>query len=595
MAHIYAFVLLLFFQLSATKIDFNLLPPDKDAVRSFSIKFEPTENEYIKYKSIHIGVDTPNVSLINWHTIPKPSEHTDTITKQVRQIFRTPFTVEGSVHVAKEDPEAHLIVGYASNKMEAPEFQTFALYAQQSHTAPESTLHSTEETVGDTDDAHTDEPITCPAPHQTKQSVSDYVQKLIAATTSIWLRLLFALFLGLLMSLTPCIYPMIPITIGILQAHSKKSVVYNFLLSTSYMLGIALMFATIGFIAATTGTLFGSLMNKPIVIIAVVAILLYFALSMFDLYEVSMPRFLVHRRQQSPTGSLLSAFIFGVLSGTIASPCLSPGLAFLLTIVTSIGSALLGFALLFMFGVGMSIPLLLIGTFSGSLKFIPKTGTWMIEVKKLFGILLIALSFYFLSNIMSITLVLWLAATCAIALGVYYILTAPAEKERSTLYLKLLFGIVALSLASYFFYKAIRRTWYPEKPKILVQWRSSYQKALQEALHKKTLLLIDIGAPYCSICKAIERCILNDPIVASNVNRMIPVNIDAAQSPDYEYLNKKFTIIGVPTILIIEPTHEREVYRWGAEIYSQTKQQVVTTINDTLNTHITSLTTQNDS
>jgi len=580
------------FSISATTLHFDTGQPDKNQNRSFSIKFTAPSGEFVYENSLNLSVSSPNISIEDWQAIPEPTEQVDKITKQIKKIFKGSFTIKGIVNQTSKDPDATIIIRYATNKMDAPEFKTFALdgqdkknakkhiYEKQSENRPSlnsprlNSPRLNDDTTINRPSLKSESPITCDAPHQKKRTISNYVQKLIASTSSLWLQLLLALLLGLLMSLTPCIYPMIPITIGVLQAQGKKSLLYNFLLSSCYMLGIALMFATLGFTAAMTGSLFGKLLSNPIIVIALVLILLYFALSMFDFYEIKMPRFLAQRKQASPTGSLISAFVFGIVSGTIASPCLSPGLAFLLTIVASLGSKILGFALLFMFGVGMSIPLLIIGTFSSSMKFIPKTGLWMMEVKKLFGLLLIALCFYYLSNIMSITVVLWLIASFALIFGIYYILTALTEHKKFTKYFKLIIGTLAIGVTIYFYYKAIVRTWYPEKQQNLIAWRTNYDAAKQEAEQLKKLLFVDVGAPYCSICKAIDRCVLNEALIASLINQMIPVKIDAANSPEYEQLNKKFKIIGVPTILVVEPKREKTLTRWGAEMYSQTKQEI---------------------
>jgi thiol:disulfide interchange protein DsbD len=393
--------------------------------------------------------------------------------------------------------------------------------------------------------------------------------------------MLLVLLLGMLMSLTPCIYPMIPITIGILHGTRSRSRGYRLLRALCYMLGVAFMFALLGAIAAFTGTMCGSLLRHPLMIMMIVFFLLYLAFAMFDWYELRLPRFLVVRKHgMQPSDSLLSAFMFGFASGTIASPCLSPGLAFLLCIVTALGSKLLGFALLFAFGVGMSIPLLLIGTFAPVINYVPRAGSWMLGVKKLMGVLLVALSFYFLSMVIPVVVVWWLVATIVTVLAGYVIITAyqrhrPGTRARQG---RLIVGMGLMACA-------VGLYWYAAQPhdvqqSELITWQTSYAVALQQAQDKHKLLFVDIGAPYCSVCKAIDHCVFTDIAVAASINQMVPLKLDTSSSPDYDAFNKKYQVLGVPTILIINPISGEVLKQFGGELYSMPKAEVVSALSD---------------
>ncbi|NBP59452.1 DUF255 domain-containing protein, partial [bacterium] len=149
------------------------------------------------------------------------------------------------------------------------------------------------------------------------------LQTYLTTTNSVALRILFALVLGILLSLTPCIYPMIPITVGVLQSQGSKSLLTNFLLSSAYTLGISTTFSLFGLLAATSGQAFGHMLANPLFIIFIVALLLYFALSLFGLYNLYIPRFLQKKHSIQGGGSFGSIFLFGLISGSVASPCLS--------------------------------------------------------------------------------------------------------------------------------------------------------------------------------------------------------------------------------------------------------------------------------
>ncbi len=578
------FLVSLFFSLQSLNFDFKLQSPGKNKKTLFTVKITLSAHEFVYYDSLNLSSNHPDTTINKWEINKQPTEEFDKKLKKIKKILKKSFIISGTLtNKIGKNTDAALVLSYLTNTMDAPAYKFFNLNKNQEPTeTPVEEIkvqpHQEEKTL------ESKTPITCPAPHKQKKSLSDYLQNLIALTSSFWLRLLLVLFLGVLMSLTPCIYPMIPITIGLLQAHAKRSVWYNIGVAISYTLGLAIMFAILGLTAAFTGSLFGKFMSKPIVVVAIICVLLYFAFSMFGLYEIRLPRFLISQKQQTlrPTGSFISAFLFGFISGTIASPCLTPGLAFLLTFIAHQANHFVGFALMFAFGVGMSIPLMLIGTFSTVLKFAPQTGTWMLEIKKIFGIILIALAFYYLSNIVSLTFLLWVLATTLLGFGTYYLLTFCYYTHHFMRYSALTLSIGLLLGAGALYFAAIQKTLNPPQPRQLIAWQTNYSKAIECAKNTKQYVVVDFGAPYCSICKAIDHCIFNDPLIGSIINKMVPVQIDASNSPEYEALAKKYALFGIPTILIIKPQEEKVIHRWGAELYSMTKEEISANLNKLL-------------
>ena len=238
---------------------------------------------------------------------------------------------------------------------------------------------------------------------------------------SVAYMLLLAFVAGLLVSFTPCVYPMIPITLGILQSQATQSVSRNFMLTFSYVLGLAAVHATLGYIAATTSIVFGQWLANPWFILFMILFFLYFAFSMFGFYEIYMPRFLSSSSQGSPRGSLLSSFLFGVISGTAASPCLTPVLAVILGFVAHQGSPLFGVAALFLFALGMGTLLIVVGTFSGMLVLLPRAGMWMESVKKVFGFMMLAACVYIAKPILNDMVSIALYAAIGIGAIVYFV------------------------------------------------------------------------------------------------------------------------------------------------------------------------------
>ena len=204
----------------------------------------------------------------------------------------------------------------------------------------------------------------------------------------------FAFLGGVLTSFTPCVYPMIPIVVGVIGARSSRSRLQAFLLSLSYVLGLSIVYAALGLISALTGSLFGRISTNPLLNFIVANLFLLFALSMFGVFEIRLPAFGGTKNAQQ-TG-LFSAFIVGIGSGFVAAPCTAPVLGSLLVYVSTTRNAVLGVILMFAFSLGMSTLLILIGTFTGIVTALPKSGKWMNAVKYTLGFVMIAVAEYFL-------------------------------------------------------------------------------------------------------------------------------------------------------------------------------------------------------
>lgn len=253
--------------------------------------------------------------------------------------------------------------------------------------------------------------------------MDDIVQLLTNATTSgagSWYVILLAFLAGVLVSFTPCVYPMIPITAGILQSQAHRSFFHSFLSSLAYIIGIAFVYASLGYLSAKTSLMFGVWLANPWFVGVVIIFFLYLAGSMFSLYELYLPSWLTYHGQASARGSIFQSFIFGLVSGTIASPCLSPALALLLGVAAKQANPLIGFLMLFSFSLGMGILLLLVGTFSATAKMLPRAGLWMDEIKAMFGFFMIGICFTFIHSFIPEWIPLLGYALIATAACVYY-------------------------------------------------------------------------------------------------------------------------------------------------------------------------------
>lgn len=199
---------------------------------------------------------------------------------------------------------------------------------------------------------------------------------------------------GLLTSLTPCVYPLIPVTVSILGAKKAGSKARAFVLALAYVLGIAVTYAALGAFAALTGSLFGQVASSPWVNIGMAALLATLSLNMLEVFQFRLPGFAGASAGTREAG-VLSNFLLGLAFGLVASPCTAPVLGAVLLWVGKSGSVVRGSSLLFVFALGMGAFLLAVGTFSSLATTLPKSGNWMIRIKTAMGILLLGMAGWF--------------------------------------------------------------------------------------------------------------------------------------------------------------------------------------------------------
>jgi thiol:disulfide interchange protein DsbD len=211
------------------------------------------------------------------------------------------------------------------------------------------------------------------------------------------LGICLAFFFGVLASISPCVYPIIPITVSFVGANARGSKLRGFYLSLFYVIGMALVYAALGMFAALTGGFVGQLMNNGWVLLIIANIFLLIGLSLLGVFEIPIPRFLQQRSSNTKVEGMWSALIVGVVSGFIVGPCTGPVLAAILTLIAkSQFNPIYGAIIMFAFSLGMGALLIVCGTFVGFITGLPKPGVWMERVKKSFGIIMILVAEFFI-------------------------------------------------------------------------------------------------------------------------------------------------------------------------------------------------------
>ncbi len=368
--------------------------------------------------------------------------------------------------------------------------------------------------------------------------------------------LVFA-FLGLLLAFTPCVLPMIPILTGIIvdqenMTNTRKA----FLLSASYVLGMALTYALAGVLAASLGSSIQVWLQKPIFIYFAAILFVLLALSLLGLYDIHMPRRwhnkVVHWSNRHEGGTHVGVFFMGALSTLIVSPCVTAPLIGVLIFIGQTGNVMLGASALFAMGIGMGIPLLVIGTSAG--KWLPRSGHWMEAIKKIFGILLLAMAIWLLSRIVaSITTSALLALLCVgVAYFFAFYLSRVIGWRKCNYSLALLSVIMALSLMANGLHTfALNNSTKSASSFIIVHNVTELNKQLLLAQAAHRPVLLDFYADWCESCVVMDRKVFSLTDVRQRLRQFILLRADlSANTADDETLLKNFNVIAPPTVLL---------------------------------------------
>ncbi len=299
------------------------------------------------------------------------------------------------------------------------------------------------------------------------------------------LTLVGVFFGGFALNLTPCVYPLIPITVSYFGGRGSEKAGFLAFHSLFYLLGLAITNSALGVVAALTGGLLGSVLQHPAVLITVGVILLGLALSFFGLWELKLPAFVTQAASRSYSGYGGSLFM-GLTLGVVAAPCIGPFLIGLLTYVASTGNPYLGFVLFFTLSLGLGIPLAILAFFSGRLERLPRSGEWMIWVRKLLGWVLVAMAAYFIKPLFhghSAGIIVFALVVLAAGVHLGFI-----DRTRGTFralgLVKKGFGIAALALATYMVISLIMIG--PG-----VAWQDYSKETLEQAVKTERPVIID--------------------------------------------------------------------------------------------------------
>ncbi|MGL6029985.1 MAG: protein-disulfide reductase DsbD [Legionella sp.] len=410
-----------------------------------------------------------------------------------------------------------------------------------------------------------DDAIAAPEP-STTASEPDQIAEIFSQHN--WAMILLSFFgIGLLLSFTPCILPMVPVLSGIVVGHGKEVTTRKaFLLSLSYVLSMSVTYAVVGALVALLGENLQLSMQSPAVISVFSLLFVLLALSMFGFYEFKLPDAwqakIAGSSRSQRGGHYLGAAIMGCLSTLILSPCVTAPLIGVLSYIAQSQNVLLGSLTLFFLSLGMGTPLLLIGTSAG--KWLPSTGSWMNAVKGFFGVMLIAVAIYLMARIIpaSITLMLW--ACLFIFSGIYSgaLTYSQTNKEKFCQGIGLiLLGYGALMLigasmgaTNLLQPLALTHTAKSEPPAFTstsAQTLATVEQAIAE--NNGMPIMLDFYADWCASCKVMEAMVFTDPKIAAALSQFKVIKIDVTKNnTDDKELMKHFSVVAPPTFIFFD-------------------------------------------
>jgi thiol:disulfide interchange protein DsbD len=360
---------------------------------------------------------------------------------------------------------------------------------------------------------------------------------------------------GVLTSLTPCVYPLIPITVSIFGAKKAGSRGQAMVLSGLYVLGIAVMYSALGLVAALSGAAFGQAMQSPWVLRAVALVFAAMGLSMLGLFELQLPPALAMRLNRVGGAGNAGAFAMGLVSGIVAAPCTGPVLAAALAYIASQGSVVLGVSVMFAYALGLGLLFFLIGAFSLSL---PKSGRWMEVVKSVFGVALLVAALAFLQRtvpglgaLVSAGRAPLLVAAGAAAAGVLLGALTRSFGERRTdaawkaAGLVLVVAALTWSLGVAGARDRVRAAGFA--------WGHDYEAAVRTARAEGRPMIIDFWADWCEACQALDHGAWADLSVRAEAERFVKVKVDGSKdTPEFEAAVSRYGVQGLPTVVFLD-------------------------------------------
>lgn len=395
----------------------------------------------------------------------------------------------------------------------------------------------------------------------------------LADASATWVIVTFLL-LGIGLTFTPCVLPMVPILSSVIAGQNNLTPSKGFVLSTTYVLGMAITFAIAGVIVGMLGARFNiqAYMQQPWVLAIFAGLFVLLALSMFGFYELRLPRFiqdpLNRLNEKQEGGSLVGVFFMGVLSAIVVSPCVTAPLAGALVYISTTGDAVLGGSALLALGLGMGVPLIIIGTTGASL--LPKAGMWMEQVKHFFGVLLLAVAWWVLGRVLPEWI--YLSGWIVIA-GIYGVVLGAFEPAHSHSQRVIKgFGLLLVGIALSLMIKLIvfpagmpsamaaqssavvagEATEQTQSDRFFqtIYSQAELETVVEKAQQNNQLVFVDMYADWCIECKIMAKTLFADPEVQAKLDPFVRIKFDITDyNDDHKAYLESQNVFGPPALI----------------------------------------------
>ena len=364
-----------------------------------------------------------------------------------------------------------------------------------------------------------------------------------------WLWFAAAFGGGLALNLTPCVYPMIPVTLAFFSGQANGRPGRTVVLGVAYVIGMAITYALLGLVASKTGALLGSWLQHPVVIIGIALLIGALSLSMFGVYDLRPPVWMTQRFGQASSG-FAGALVMGLTVGLIASPCIGPFVLGLLLLVSELANPWLGFALLFAMGVGMGLPYIVLGLFADRLSHLPKSGAWLVWSKKALGVILLGLVVYFVRWLLPPAWLRWLVAGWLVGGGAYLGWLERSRFQVRGRWVRRAVGAGCVITAVI----VMLRPQEPGPAGGAIAWHAYSAARLEQARHDGQPALVDVYADWCLPCVELDHTTFRHPDVIARLSTVTTLRVDATGevSREGQALLEVHHVYGVPTVLVID-------------------------------------------
>ncbi len=366
----------------------------------------------------------------------------------------------------------------------------------------------------------------------------------IVKRRGLWLTLVVLFLIGLALNLTPCVFPLIPITVSYFAGQEKGRHGRLIIHGALYLFGLAATFSVFGALLALTGKSLGNVLAHPVVLVLMAGLMVALALSMFGLWEIRLPARVSAWAGRSRSGYGGTLFM-GLVMGLLATPCLSPVLLGLGTLVAQSQDVRYGLVTFFVLALGMGLPLAVLAVFSGQIERLPKSGAWMVWVRKVFGCLLLAMALFYFQSLLPAVVVPWLVLILGVATGLWLsVLDRTPFVSRFFTGLKYCVSIVLILGTVFIFWQTVHR----------LPWRDYRPDDLTAGRTYSRPVMVFVNSPGCGPCEQMKLLTFPRPGVRRLARRFVLINLDLGQvsSSDRRSLIQRLAIRKTPTTMFFD-------------------------------------------